>query len=468
MADIHGIGIFQPDGDPLTGAFAAWQNPAQYTTTDWQTGGFTLCALWMRVFSESGVRSWVEVGYTQGFGGGNHNVLYWAEGLAGSYYEYVVAAAGPVGTTHSYIVEHDGQKEWVVIVDGKSVGWSLQEPLGIEINVGGEMTSANNTLTPTFPMNMSYKDTADYVPWTTQPNAIGQAQDPPLQFTWEQKGVIGRVANEGIEATSFRPQIPASDWLKSRARLSPTERFERATAPGATGGPFLSDTAVDAVALRAARAAGDPNAKVLSLVRTVHGDAEQARGAGRSLGVRADREVVVARLSGDFVLHRRPRGEAARRGDRLTVEVDATDGSVLAWGLEGTQTPMLATRADDSGAQGAGQPAVPLTAPAEPSLTGSWMFSPVPAGWVVRSLRLFQTEDNLNGTLDVIQQGTFQKYDVQGNVVEGAVTLTFTPLLGGDPLSFSGKWDASTGDVPGALQGKSFTSLTLSLVPVHE
>ncbi|WAS91717.1 hypothetical protein [Nannocystis punicea] len=318
---IYGIGIFQPDDDPLIGAFAQWLNPAPYTTTDAGSGGFTLCALWTRIFSPSGIRSWVEVGYTQGFGGQNVTALYWAEGISGVYYEYVVGEpVGPPGTQHAYQAKVVGD-EWTVVVDGETWGWSPQPPLGTEINVGGEMTSANNVLTATNPAEMSFQTRNGWQPWTAQPDAISRGQEDPLTFQWIQLGVLGQAASGGAVEVKDAPRVDAG-----------LPEGRPATGPGASGGPFLARSEAEAIARVAAAATGDSQARLVALETTTHGDAVAARRAGRSSTVADDREVYVARFEGTFTFRRGPRGTPPRRASALEVEIDATDGRVLALG----------------------------------------------------------------------------------------------------------------------------------------
>jgi hypothetical protein len=102
-----------------------------------------------------------------------------------------------------------------------------------------------------------------------------------------------------------------------------------------------------------------------------------------------------------------------------------------------------------------------------PTLSGTWMFSPPPTGWVVRFLLFTQTADHVSGTLDIQLNSQGAKYNIQGSNVQGptvgAMKLVFVPVVGGSgPLTFDGNFTSVAGkpdadQIQGTLTGVSGT-----------
>jgi len=303
-------------------------NPAPYTTLNYANYGFTLCGLWVETDSQPPPnRAWVETGYTQGFGGLNVTLLYWAEMLpGGAYYEYAVMQPGAQGVQHIYMIFYDDDDDqWVVLIDGQAVGESpLQpNPFANQINAGGEMNDAGNTLTRTNPFNLTYQDATGWSLWGGPNGVVGTAVDPPLNFQWLNAPTSGAVFTNG-QLGEERPSAPAA--------LRPPDKVVPRQVLAAVAGAQLDSARLDAIAARVATARGDAQAKIVHSEWTTHGAAQKARGGSRTASVADDRQVHVVRLNGRFESRLAPGEREARYAARLELEIDAATGDVLCIG----------------------------------------------------------------------------------------------------------------------------------------
>lgn len=324
MSSYHGVGILQ--GGPYTGGYATWTNPPTYTTLDWADQGFTLTALWVI----TGANSWVEVGYTQGYEGYNNTLLYYAERFpGGQYYDYALNIdVGAVGAWHDYwLTFNSAQGYWEVRIDNQIMGQSHQGVASIGMNVGGEMTDANNILTPTYPIGLSaiYNNAWGY--WSAVPGTIDSAQCPELYFAWIDEGYEGvDYTPGGGLRTGGQLGVPDLQAIRTSGAQVPSNLRAR------SGGPYIPDTQLQAIIERVSRSHAEDNPRVADSRVVTHAEVQAARATGVCHSVGGDREVYEIRLNGKFIFNKVPAKVSPFESDTLEIELDATSGDILTVG----------------------------------------------------------------------------------------------------------------------------------------
>ena len=189
QSNYYAIGIVVPSSSSqnFLGGYAQWKTPSMYTTTD---GGFTSQVLWVGTQSSPSLGTWVEVGLTKGWKQNNNTwTMYWAENTP-SYNEYQVTSISPgsTGTLHNYQVQYDAWNTWGVYIDYTKVGTSSQSAGSKGIEVGGEITSSQNTLTTTYPQYMqALKSDNTWHYWKDAGNVYSY-NDLPFIWEWQDPG----------------------------------------------------------------------------------------------------------------------------------------------------------------------------------------------------------------------------------------------------------------------------------------
>jgi len=187
QAHYYAIGYVQPlsSSQDFLGGYAQWKTPQMYTTVD---GGFTSQVLW--VTTQERMDTWVEVGLTKGWKGNNDVwTMYWAENTP-TYNEYQVTSISPgsAGTLHHYQAQYDAWNTWGIYIDYTKVGTLTQSAGSMEVDVGGEITSSQNTLTPTYPQYMQVLDKANSWHYWGDYGHVYSYSDSPFIWEWQDPG----------------------------------------------------------------------------------------------------------------------------------------------------------------------------------------------------------------------------------------------------------------------------------------
>ncbi len=102
--------------------------------------------------------------------------------------------------------------------------------------------------------------------------------------------------------------------------------------PGKTGGLFLKIEKVKDIAIDVAAARGESAPIIKTIVLTTHGALIQGGVFSPSFSVSNDREVYLVTMEGSFEFHRGPLGAKPIESSYINIEIDATNGDVLAIG----------------------------------------------------------------------------------------------------------------------------------------
>jgi len=104
--------------------------------------------------------------------------------------------------------------------------------------------------------------------------------------------------------------------------------------PGKSGGPFLKIEKIKEIAIKAAPACGESASApiIKDIVLTTHGALIQGGIFSPSFSVSNDREVYLVTMGGSFEFDRVSRGVKPIKSSYINIEIDATNGDVLAIG----------------------------------------------------------------------------------------------------------------------------------------
>ncbi len=102
--------------------------------------------------------------------------------------------------------------------------------------------------------------------------------------------------------------------------------------PGKSGGPFLKIEKIKEIAIEAAPACGESAPIIKDIVLTTHGALIQEGIFDPSFSVLNDREVYLITMEGSFEFDRVPLGVEPIKSSHINIEIDATNGDVLAIG----------------------------------------------------------------------------------------------------------------------------------------
>ena len=112
--------------------------------------------------------------------------------------------------------------------------------------------------------------------------------------------------------------------------------------PGATGGPYLNPETVDAITLDVIKARDGVDFQIRDKILTTHGALIRERVFGQSYSVGESREVYLVTATGTFTFKRVLEGVEPIRVSFINIEIDATNGDVLAVGTsEATLNPTV-------------------------------------------------------------------------------------------------------------------------------